>query len=162
MVQDNVKRDVLLGASNLKEVGPHLEEEGYEVVNLCKGGWMISPESVSDIVKQLQGTGWMPCGPFQPKTVCTLPGKGVGLLQKLMLILSKNSKMETLAGPNAPVLLLSLFQDPGGGSSGGASAPRWGALSLFLGRAGESSTKSGLIGQTVPMLRDGGSRLSAP
>jgi hypothetical protein len=54
VVHEHVKRVILIGASNLKKVGPHLEEEGYEVVNLCKGGWMVTPETVAELVKQVK------------------------------------------------------------------------------------------------------------
>ncbi len=52
-VQDNVKRVVLVGASILKKVVPHLTGQGLEVVDLCTPGWKVTPESVSELAGQL-------------------------------------------------------------------------------------------------------------
>jgi hypothetical protein len=56
-VQENVKRLVLIGASNLKKLGQYLAEEGFEIVDMCTPGWVITPESVADLEKKLQCIG---------------------------------------------------------------------------------------------------------
>ncbi len=53
-VQDNVKRVVLLGASNLKQAVASLTCKGYEVTDLCVPGWKITPDSISDMLATIQ------------------------------------------------------------------------------------------------------------
>ncbi len=54
-VQENVKRLVLVGASNLRAVAGQLQAEGYELLNLTEPGWCINPESVADLLSKLKG-----------------------------------------------------------------------------------------------------------
>jgi len=53
-VQDNIKRIVLVGASNLKAVAGLLMAEGYEVTDYTVPGWTVSPENVAMLVNRLK------------------------------------------------------------------------------------------------------------
>ena len=41
--KENIKRYILVGASNLNKVSAHLEQMGLEVTNLCVPGWQATP-----------------------------------------------------------------------------------------------------------------------
>ena len=53
-IQENVKRIVLVGASNLGRVAEALGGEGFEIVDLCSPGWMITPEGVRELVDRIR------------------------------------------------------------------------------------------------------------
>ena len=53
-VKENVKRIVLIGASNLKRVVGVLVSEGYEVVDLCTPGWTITPQNVAELIVRVK------------------------------------------------------------------------------------------------------------
>jgi len=56
-VKENIKRLVLVGASNLKRVAAMLQDEGYEVIDLCIPGWRITPENISELEGKLKNIG---------------------------------------------------------------------------------------------------------
>jgi len=53
-VQEHVKRVVLVGASNLKRVVSSLENEGFEVMDLCTPGWTVTPPNIQKLLGILQ------------------------------------------------------------------------------------------------------------
>ena len=53
-VQANIKRLVLVGASNLRAIVGMLQAEGYETVDLTVPGWCVSPENVSELLAKLK------------------------------------------------------------------------------------------------------------
>jgi len=55
-VQEHVKRIVLVGASNLKRVVTPLQNEGYEVLDLCTPGWTVSPPNIQKLLDILKNS----------------------------------------------------------------------------------------------------------
>jgi hypothetical protein len=49
-----IRNLVLIGASNLKRVIPHLNALGYSTLDLCVPGWVATPTNVSLLVEQLK------------------------------------------------------------------------------------------------------------
>jgi hypothetical protein len=45
---------ILIGASHLLRVSAHLDFDRWEVINLCKPGFRITEESVSEIAGQIE------------------------------------------------------------------------------------------------------------
>jgi len=54
LVQENIKRVVLVGASILKYVAVALRGEGFEVIDLCVPGWSITPGNVDELLAKLK------------------------------------------------------------------------------------------------------------
>jgi len=57
-VQENVKRVVLVGASNLKRVVPNLKNEGFEVLDLCTPGWTVTPQNIQNLLGILKNSNF--------------------------------------------------------------------------------------------------------
>jgi hypothetical protein len=52
-VKEQVRRVILVGASNLKKAGFFFSRFGLEVTDLCVPGWVISPVNVTEMASQL-------------------------------------------------------------------------------------------------------------
>jgi hypothetical protein len=58
-VQENIKRVVLIGASNMKKIVPLFEAHGLEVVDMTVPGWVVTPGNVAEMVQKVKGVA--PC-----------------------------------------------------------------------------------------------------
>ena len=52
--QGQIRKLVLVGASNLKKDALHLQSLGFEVLDLCIPGWLATPGSVSILIENLK------------------------------------------------------------------------------------------------------------
>ena len=58
--QEKVTHIILVGASNLRRVVPHLIALGYKVTDLCVPGWHATPENVAKLVQGVHAVGSVP------------------------------------------------------------------------------------------------------
>jgi hypothetical protein len=47
-------RLILLGSSHLNRIAEYVDQDKYEVINLCKPGFRITDNSVKDLVRKLE------------------------------------------------------------------------------------------------------------
>ena len=53
-VKEPLTKLVLVGASNLKKIAAHLRSLGFEVLDLCLPGWMVTPATVAEVTDKMR------------------------------------------------------------------------------------------------------------